>query len=427
MSSQLSPFSLSKHARLLPGAGIPFVESLAKKLHCRLETSFDKLETFRDTWDDATSRLGGSIYLSYDWARLWWEFYGDGKALRIFIFSVGDQIVGILPIYVEVIRFGPISLKIARLIGSNIPPKVFNPPVDPALADDVFQQVLLQLFREDGCDALSFGPVSELHCSAEALSRTALLALGLVAQGSDLSNGVHSVWHLPETMGEYFQSLSRNERKNRKADLKKLRTEHVGRVEVVCEPGQVEAEFENFLQQHAAQWAAEGRTGHFGAWPRAAEFNRALVKAHGRLRRVRFVRILAGEKTITNLYAFAFGGCYYCELPARSIDTQWDRFSLGPIGIVATIDAAIGERMTRMEGGLGHYDYKLRLNAKEHKTRILRAAANRPSSRLRFLFFTLLRTCGHFGYLKLWHQRLLPHLPIRLKRPQSRAWLSLDF
>src|ERR1035441_2831019 len=143
MRSQRSLILPSKHGRPLPNVGIPMVESPPKELHCRLETSFAKLSEFRETWDSAASRLGGSIYLSYDWARLWWEFYGDGKALRIFIFSVGDQIVGILPIYVEVIRFGPISLKIARLIGSNIPPKVFNPPVDPALADDVFQQVLL--------------------------------------------------------------------------------------------------------------------------------------------------------------------------------------------------------------------------------------------------------------------------------------------
>jgi CelD/BcsL family acetyltransferase involved in cellulose biosynthesis len=427
MSNQLSQFSPSKHARPLRSVASLFLKSPPKQLHCRQETSFDKLETYRDTWDDATSRLGGSIYFSYDWARLWWGFYGDGAALRIFIFSSADEIVAILPIYVEVIRFGPVSLKLARLVGSNIPPKAFNPPVDPAFADDVFQHVLLQLFREEGCDALSFGPVSEFSSSAEALSGAARQASGLVARTSETSNGVHSVWHLPQTMDDYFQSLSRNERKNRKADLKKLQNEHAGRIEVVRDPVRVDAEFENFLQQHAVQWAAEGRTGHFGAWPCAAEFNRALVKAHGRLGRVRFIRILAGEKTITNLYAFAFGDCYYCELPARSIDPKWDRFSLGPAGIVATIGAAISEGQTRLEGGLAHYDYKLRLGAKEYSVKTLRVVANRPAARLRMLIFTALRLGLLYGYHKIWYRRIAPHLRAFAHRPQWSLWLRLEF
>lgn len=427
MNSQFSLSMPSQRARPLSDASTPLVGALAQQLNCRLETSFAKLEAFRDAWDHATSRLGGSIYLSYDWSRLWWEFYGAGKALRIFVFSSADEIVAILPIFIDLIRFGPFRLKIARLVGSNIPPKVFNPPVAPALANDVFERVLRQLFGEEGCDALSFGPVSELHSSAEALLRAARRAPGLVARASPTSGNVHSVWHLPETIDEYFQSLSRNERKNRKADLKKLQAEHAGRVEVVRAPGQVEAEFEAFRQQHAAQWVPVGKSGHFGAWPRATEFNRALVQAHGRLGRVRFVRILAREKTIANLYAYAFGGCYYSELPARSLDPQWDRFSLGPAGIVATIGAAIGEGITRMEGGLNHYDYKLRLNAKEHATTIIRLVANRLSNRLRFSVFVRLRACAQLAYDALWRERLLPRLPARLRRPQWRGWLSLDF
>ena len=408
-------------------AAPPSVVADAQQLNCRLETSFARLEAFRDTWDHATSRLGGSIYLSYDWSRLWWEFYGAGKALRIFVLSSADEIVAILPLFIEVIGFGPFRLKIARLVGSNIPPKVFDPPVAPACADAVFEHVLRQLFCEEGCDALSFGPVSKLHSSVEALLRASRRAPGLVAQVSRTSGNVHSVWHLPETIDAYFQSLSRNERKNRKADLKKLQAEYGGRVEVVHAPVQLEAEFEAFRQQHAAQWVPEGKSGHFGAWPRAAEFNRALVQAHGRLGRVRFVRILASGKTIANLYAYVFGGCYYCELPARSLDPQWDRFSLGPAGIVATISAAIGDGMTRMEGGLSHYDYKLRLNAQEYATTIIRLVANRPSSRLRFSVFIRLRACAQFAYDALWRERLLPHLPACLRRPQWRAWLALDF
>lgn len=365
--------------------------------------------------------------MSYDWCRLWWQFYGTGKALRVFMFSAGDQVVAILPIYLQSIGFGALRITVARLVGANVPPKVFNPPIHAEFAQPAFSHVLAHLFHQDACDMLSFGPVSDLYRPSESFLAACGQPIPQAVRSTQVSNGVHTVWALPQTLEAYYQSLSRNERKNRKSDMKKLQAGHGAQIEVVREPAKVQAEFEQFAQQHAAQWAAEGRTGHFGAWPHGLEYNRALVKTHGQLGRVRFVRIRTDQETIANLYAFAFGDCYFCELPARSIHPQWDRLSLGPAVILATVQAAIGERMTRMEGGLGHYDYKLRLNAGEHRARVLRVVANRPASRLRCTLFTILRSCGHLGYQKAWHQRLLPHVPASLKRPQSRAWLNLDF
>src|SRR5204862_8222110 len=54
---------------------------------------------------------------------------------------------------------------------------------------------------------------------------------------------------------------------------------------------------------------------------------------------------------------------------SRSIGESWERFSLGPTGIVNMISSAMEEKLARIEGGLAHYDYKLRLNAKEYPAR----------------------------------------------------------
>ena len=96
----------------------------------------------------------------------------------------------------------------------------------------------------------------------------------------------------------------------------------------------LEEEFETFVEQHSAQWMAEGRPGHFGAWPRALEFNRELVRTQGALGRVRFSRILADDKVVSNQYVFAFGDSYFWELPARAMGPKWDRLSLGPAGVI---------------------------------------------------------------------------------------------
>jgi CelD/BcsL family acetyltransferase involved in cellulose biosynthesis len=397
------------------------------QLDCTLVTSFDALEHLRASWDDAAIRLGGSIYMSYDWCRIWWEFYGGNQRLRIFIFRFEKQIVGIVPIYIDCVRLWPLKTMVAKLVGSNIPPKVFSPPIDPTWAEQIFGAIAHQLFQEDECHALSFGPVSELYLPMKSLLSACRRMPSSVSKATTTQSGVHTVWSMPKTMEEYYQSLSRNERRSRKADLKKLQTEHSARIEVVSDAEQVKHEFDNFMRQHTEQWRAGGKAGHFGAWPNAGEFNRSLVAAHGKLGRVRFIRMAVTGGTIANLYAFAFGGSYYCELPARSLDPQWDRFSLGSAGIVLTADAAIKEGMARMEGGLGHYDYKIRLKAKEYTAITARIAAKGFPNRLRMLLFTALRLGLLCGYQKVWYRRIVPHLPLSARRPQWGLWLRLDF
>lgn len=397
------------------------------QLECTLESSFDALDSLRGAWDEAVARLGGSIYMTFDWARLWWQFYGHSQPLRLFIFRAGDEIVGILPVYIDRVRLGPFQLSVAKLVGSNIPPKVFSPPISENWAHEIFDRVIAQLFGVDRCDLLSFGPVSELHPAKAKLAGACALRKDLIAQSEIFADGVHSVFQLPSTFEEYFASLSRNERKKRKLELRLLHKEHSAKVEVVRESPALEEEFSRFVTQHTTQWNAQGKPGHFGAWPRGAEFNLALVKAHAALGRVRFVRIIANGQVVTSDYVFAFGPSWFAELPARAMGAEWEGLSLGLVGLVTTVESAIREGATTLHGGIGHYEYKLRLGAREHGLVRLRAVANRTSSRLRVALFKAVRLCVLFGYHKIWYRRLQPRFPLVFNRPQWRLWLRLDF
>jgi CelD/BcsL family acetyltransferase involved in cellulose biosynthesis len=206
-----------------------------------------------------------------------------------------------------------------------------------------------------------------------------------------------------------------------------LRKEYSVRVDVLTEWREAEAEFERFVEQHTRQWRAEGKPGHFGAWPKAREFNRALVQAHAKLGRVRFIRLFANDEVIAGQYAYAFGDAYYWELPSREVDAKWERFSLGPTAIVVMIETAMNEGKARLEGGLAHYDYKLRLGAKEHAVKTWRIYRSRPAVRLKIFAYGLLRDALQLVYQKLWRRRLAPHLPPRFWRPQWSRWLGLDF
>jgi CelD/BcsL family acetyltransferase involved in cellulose biosynthesis len=393
----------------------------------RVETAFESLTEFRETWDEAVIRLGGTIYMSYDWSRIWWKFYGANKELRIFIFTLENEVIGIVPLYIDSLGVWPIRLKVARIVGANVPPKVFDPPIDERWAEVIFRHVIDQIFEIDGCDLLSFGPVSELHQPTKALLRVSREKKALIAGSEVVSGGVHSVFQLPASLEAYFESLSKSERKKRQYELRLLRKTCDLRVDTVSDPGEVEMEFRGFAEQHSSQWRADGKPGHFGAWPKAKEFNESLVQAHGALGRVRFSRIFADGEPASSQYIFAFGNSYFWELPARAMGAKWDRLSLGPAGAISMIEAAIREGKTRVEGGMGHYDYKVKLGAQEHAVKTLRLLANRGGARLRMAVFKMIRTFVLYAYHKIWYRRMTPRLPEGFRGPQWQVWLRLDF
>jgi CelD/BcsL family acetyltransferase involved in cellulose biosynthesis len=396
-------------------------------LSCEVFRDFAGLDRLRTAWDEVVLRAGGSIYMTYDWVRLWWDVYGESAELRLFVFSAGERVVAILPIYVDTLGWGPLRLRVARLVGANIPPKVFSPPVPASCATEVFAQVLAHLFGPDACDVLSFGPVSELDHANTGLVTACERRADLMAPHA-AANGVHSVYYLPANMEEYFGSLRQSERKNRrKLELRTLKKECDTRVEVVSDPTLLSEAFEHFVEQHRQQWRAEGRTGHFGAWPHALDFHRALIRAQGERGRLRFIRIVADGQVIASEYAFAFGDRYHAELTSRAVDPKWDRFSLGPTSTVTMLAQGIAEGVQRVESGLGHYDYKVRLGTKEHTALTFRIVASGLPSRARFALFTFLKRCVSLAYHKTWYRRVAPRLPPSLWRPQWRQWLRLDF
>ncbi len=397
------------------------------ELHCRIETSFESLASFCRTWDDAVIRLGGSIYMSYDWCRIWWEFYAASRELRIFIFSVAEEVVGIVPLYIDSIGFWPFRFKVARLVGANIPPKVFDPPMNQAWAAQMFEHILTRLFGVDGCDLLSFGPVSELHQPSDTLAGVCTENGQLAAGCQMMSNGVHTVFSLPGSIGAFFDGLNKSERKKRQYESRLLRREFEVTEDVLNEAEKVAEEFDRFVAQHTAQWEAEGKPGHFGAWPRAKEFNSALVKAQGKLGRARINRIFANGCVVSSQYTFAFGETLFWELPSRVTGRAWDRYSLGSAGAITMIETAIQEGMKRVEGGLGDYDYKVKLGGKQHEVKTFRILANRPGSKIRLTVFNAFRLCVLYGYHKIWYRRISHRLPAVFRKPQWNFWLRLDF
>ena len=389
---------------------------------------FEELPISRTEWDAAVLRLCGNIYMTYDWVQTWWRFYGGKDRLRLFIFWQAGEIVGLFPIYLARVGLWPWRLVVARLVGANIPPKVFEPPLKPGCALACLEKAVHHLVYNDDCGLVSFGPVSAEYTPFQEVAASWRQPYA----GIDLHrrcSGVHSVFKLPERVEDYLNSLGRNEQKNRrKYELRLLAKEHSVRVEVLSGPvPQLETAFEEFAAMHTRQWQAEGMPGHFAAWPDGLDYNRSLVTTLAPLGRVRLLRIWTDDQVVVGQYAFVWGKRWFWELPARAIGPSWDRFSLGPTGVVVMIGEAIKEGIERIEGGSGHYDYKVRLKAVEHPVWVYQFTAPGLVSLIRRKSALVLQAVLRLGYHKLWYRRIQPRLPATFRRPQWRLWLRNDY
>jgi CelD/BcsL family acetyltransferase involved in cellulose biosynthesis len=390
--------------------------------------SFEAIPIGPQAWDAVVLTLKGSVYMTLNWLRTWWQFYGERDTLRIFIFREGGEIVGLLPFYISRLTLGLLSVQVARLVGANIPPKVFDPPLASGHGRTCLARAVTTLIQRDGCDLVSVGPVStawaDTHQPETDLSGP---PPGWVAQRQPA--GVYAAFDLPDSLDAYLSSLEKSEQKRRTYDLRRLKKDHAVRVETLREPyAAVQAAFERFVEQHTRQWQAEGQPGHFGAWPRALEYHRALLPAMVAEGRARLMEIWAGETMVAGQYAFAHGSRWFWELPSRAIGSQWHRYGLGPTALVVMFGEAIKEGVRRIEGGLGHYDYKLRLGAREHPVcNLWFRRSGGVGLRVRLGCLLGLQGALRWTLHKLWYRRIQPRLPPRWRRPQSKLWLRHDF
>lgn len=397
-------------------------------ISCLVMDSYNHIDqALEKEWDDLTIQTRGSLYLTCAWSRIWWEFYGKKKHLKIFFYRFKSKLVGVMPIYIENIRTGLVVTRIARLVGAYNPPRVFDLPIVKEHAAAVGKHIARHLVRDDQCDLISIGPVSD-ECEAKKTLFTAVCKMtnefGIV---QDVPFGVYTHFALPDTYDAYMQTLSKSERKNRQYYEKRLAKEKNIHSVVMHEPDKIESEMPQFAALHAAQWRTQGRPGYFNAWPQSDAFNRRLAVELARLGRTRLIKITDGETPIIYEYYYILGNCSYWQLSARASGAEWDRYSLGATGTVVMIRSIMETGIKRIEGGVSHYEYKTRLGAIESNISVLRLTARPIISIAKYHFFVQLSKIYQKLYYRLWYSRIQPRLPYIFHHPIWERYTRMTF
>ena len=333
----------------------------------RLETftSFDDAQTIETEWDDLVTRLDGSLYCTFTWCQVWWRHYGEGRDLRLITVRVGDELVGVLPFFVDRLRL-PIPIgraRVAKLVGADSTPAVLDPLVDADVAEEAFSLALTQLIERDGVDMVHVacsGAVPQL----DSFRRSAAATRGSRGSFETSESDSHTMFEMPDGFDAYIRSLSSHQRSNYRRKLKKLNNAFEVHVDIVQDGHLLEREFGVFVEMHQAQWQAVNKLGHFGDWPAAREFSWDLVRTFADRGLMRLVRLVADGKVVAYYWCFELNRAYYWRLSARLLGEQWDKYALGRVGVVKMMEVAAADGVTAIEAGVGSYGYKENLNAR---------------------------------------------------------------
>jgi CelD/BcsL family acetyltransferase involved in cellulose biosynthesis len=386
------------------------------KIEVDIYYSFDALTAIQHEWDNFIEEVGGEIFLTYDWCRTWWKYYGGKRDLAIFIFRDRGNICGIIPLFHEKLRIGPLSINVIKLVSSDYTPVAFS----IAIKDDYIDQVVDLLTR--GIHArwrswhlLYIGAICGRYDNLENLVNAFKIRFGNKYRCELKVTDVQSYFSVAPSWEAQIANLVPKQRTNARRAFRETASKRIEISNHIASRETLAPMFENFVRMHQEHWQGIGRAGHFGAWPFAKEFHREIAEIQLELNRLRLIEIDFNGISVGYEYLYKLHDTYCWFLGARAyfednthIDFKWIAFR-------AKIENAINDGVTTIDGMRGNYEYKLLMGGKTMPIRSLFIYSSRIPVRQNVFAFRLLSKFLHIIYNKIWRERVALRCGIKPK------------
>lgn len=315
---------------------------------------FDALEPDWRALEALTPR--NSLFLGWDWQRLWWAHYGQGRQLRILVARIGGQVVGIFPLYMETHRaFKVLRVRKLRPIGAggDTAPDDLGILFDPA-----HEQAVARTFVEH---ILNNVPEWQLLDLVDLPADSALVAC-FAQKGADAPESVERMpvnriiyGDLPPDWERYRQGLSRNRREMMGRKRRRFEAQLGARFYRITEAAQLDPAFDRLAELHRLRWQARTDALSFES-PQYLGFHRALMRAAMTSGRLRLYALEMHSETIAMFYGFRHADtCYYFQ---AGFDPAHEALSPGEVLMAYVIEASIAEGCTHFDMLKGEYGHK---------------------------------------------------------------------
>ena len=348
-----APPAAAPEMRPLPATSQPSTAALHVQ-SIRSERQFDALEA---DWRALAARCPqSSLFLAWDWQRLWWRYYGAQRQLCILVARQAGQVVGILPLYRETHRVARL-IKVRKLrplgAGGDTAPDdlgLLAPPAqERAVAAACIDYVLRHVSGWQLIDLVD-------------LPLDGALARRLLDHAAQHPARVHITPPQSRTCGElpadwpgYLRSLSSNRREligRKRRKFEKLPGARFRRIDDVA---QLDAAFDRLALLHRQRWQQRSDDHGFSS-PAYLGFHRALMHALLAQGQLRLYALDLDGQAVAMFYGFRQGDalCYF----QAGFDPAHAALSPGEVLMAYVIEAAIAEGCTVFDMLKGDYAHK---------------------------------------------------------------------
>ncbi|MCK4627499.1 MAG: GNAT family N-acetyltransferase [Sedimentisphaerales bacterium] len=394
-----------------------------KTIQFEIFDSFDRLKSWQPEWDAFMESLNCEIFLTFDWCRLWWKYYGDGRQLRIFVFRHQSAIVGIVPVFFEKIWLGPVFIRAGKIIGMDFTLATFSPPIKKDFLQEVTQKFLGSLARDYRWDTFHFGPISGIFDNFDVLLRLCREYIGKGYNIRDHSNVVQTYFMLNESWdSEISKKQLRIIRQKYKALPEALEDKDAPIALRFASAQDCEQVFGRFCDMHKKHWQKLGKPGHFGDFPGAGQFHSEMAREQIKHNRLRLLEVKKSDYILGYKYAYKFGEYFVEFLDARLEAKELNRASLGTIVFCEQLKNSFEDGVRCIDSLRGKYEHKLRMGGKMFPINNIFISSRRfwPSIRIRVFYGSAWLL--NMLYYNIWYRRIAPRLPFK-RRPLWRIWL----
>ena len=389
--------------------------------------SFDELSGMQQDWDEFIESIDGEIFLTYDWCRVWWKYYGHKRKLIIFTFRYQEHLCGILPLFLENIWFGPVFVRVIKMIGSDFLPVALSAPIKKEFLNEVVHCFINELANKYSFDSLHIGPICGRYESFDILEKSF----------SEVIKGTHTIklkisdvqtyFKVADTWDKQLINLSHNEKRNMNKHYDRILRKGIPIECTGATNENIEIIFDNFVKMHQSHWGEKGQAGHFVAWPDSVQFHREMSHVQLQRKRLRLYSINVNGHCIGYHYAYKFGNTYYLFLYSRTAGNaeKGEKYDFGRIDFAETIKQAIKEQVKLCDAMRGKYDYKLQLGGELLPIRNIYIYSNKMIAKCRIIAARVLATVIDICYNKIWRVRIAPHIGVKLGA-FWRIWLRTN-
>lgn len=335
----------------------------------------DGFAALRPAWQGLLERARiASVFLSWEWLHAWWRHYGEGHALRLLVARAGEQVVGILPVYLErsrVLRIVPVRTLRFVGTGGDTSPDDLDALLDPAHEDTAARALAeYALRRLGGWDVLLLTDMAKDSAFRLALARcTRRASAGVSARISYLV--------LPPSWEAYLEAQHRDRRYTLRQTRRRIEAQPGARLFLWDDPARLDEAVERLAQLHRLRWQ-ERDEGHAFSTPQYVAFHREVMHACQARDWLRLYCLEIGGAIVAMYYFYRFrDGVYYFQ---GGFDPAFARLRPGLVLMGYAIQHAIEEGNRVFDMLRGEYDYKTQWAKERRETYFHKAYRASPAA-----------------------------------------------